>query len=212
MKALLVLAGSPPPAELLRQEAAGADLVVCADHGAAHCAAAGVAIDLVVGDFDSLDKTLANDLRHQGIAFAVSPAEKDETDGQLALDKAMERGATEITVLGGTGGRIDHVLGNLQLILRAARRGVGATLLDGVSSVRAVTGPVTISGVPGRTVSLLPAGEGVAVRYLSGLQYGTTEPLALPLDCPMGVSNRMTAPTAAIEVDGWAYLIANDGQ
>ncbi len=212
MKALLVLAGNPPPPELLRREAAGADLVVCADHGAAHCAAAGVAIDLVVGDLDSLDAALANDLRRQGVAFAVSPAQKDETDGQLALDTAIERGATALAVLGGTGGRIDHLLGNLQLILRAARRGVEATILDGTSTVRAVTGAVTIAGAPGRTVSLLPAGDGVAVRYLSGLQYGTVEPLPIPMDRPVGVSNRMTAPTATIVVDGWAYLIANDGQ
>ena len=212
MKALIVLGGSEPPVELLLTEAAASDLVVCADRGAAHCRKAGVPVDLLVGDLDSLDPRLAAELEHQGVECLLSPVEKDETDGQLALDAALEHGADEAVLLAATGGRLDHLLGNLQLLLRAGKRGVNARLLDGVTTARVVTGSVELAGFPGLTVSLLPAEGQVSVRYLGGLQYGSTEPLALPWDGPVGVSNRMTEPVARLEVSGWAFLMTNDGQ
>jgi thiamine pyrophosphokinase len=206
LKALVVAGGGLPQA-LLWDELARADIVVCADGGAAHLSAAGRLPHLLVGDMDSIEPGLLEELMSAGVETVRADAEKDETDAQLAVDEAMRRGASEIVLLGALGGRIDHALGNLMLLVRAAERGVRALIKDDACEIFAATGETEISGRAGETVSLLPAGSGVSVRYLDGFRYGTREPLPLPLDAPVGVSNVLTADRAYVFINGWAYIV-----
>ncbi len=207
MKALLLLGGSGAPETLLLRELASSDLVICADGGVAHLHALGRLPDVLVGDMDSIAPALLAAMERSGVELVRVLAAKDETDGWLAVDQAIARGATEIVLLGAMGGRADHLLGNLMLLVRAARRGVRTIIRDGECEIMAATGPVEIIGKAGQTLSILPIGEGVSVRYLDGLQYGTKEPLPLPIDAPNGVSNVMTADVAHVAVDGFAYLM-----
>ncbi len=212
MKVLILLGGSGAPEALLRQELASSDLVICADSGAAHLNALGRLPDVLVGDMDSIDSSLLEAMDCSGVELVRALAAKDETDGWLALDQAIARGATEIVILGAMGGRADHLLGNLMLLVRAAKRGIRAFIRDGECEIMAVTGPVEITGKAGQIVSILPIGEGVSVCYLDGLQYGTKEPLPLPIDAPNGVSNVMTADVAHVVVEGWGYLMRYEGE
>lgn len=207
MKALIIVGGGGVSPELLQAELSNADVTICADSGAKLLAAINHRPHVLVGDMDSIEPGLLNKLEAAGVETVRADAAKDETDGQLALDIAMARGATEIVLLGALGGRIDHTLGNLLLLTRAAMRGVRAVMRDDVCEVSAATGPVEISGRPGMTVSLLPAGSGVSVRYLDGMRYGTKAPLPLPIDAPVGVSNEMTAERAHVVIEGWAYIV-----
>ncbi len=207
MNALILLGGSGAPETLLRRELAASDLVVCADSGAAHLNAMGHLPDILVGDMDSIDPSLLATMERSGVELVRVLAAKDETDGWLAVDQAIARGAEEIVILGAMGGRADHLLGNLMLLVRATKRGVRAFIRDGECEITAATGPVEITGKAGQTVSILPIGDGVSVRYLDGLMYGTLEPLPLPIDAPNGVSNVMTADVAHVTVDGFAYLV-----
>lgn len=208
MKALVV-AGSDVPRALLCAEIGSADLVICADSGAKHLDAAGRLPDLLVGDMDSIDAGLLRKLETAGVEIIRAEAAKDETDAQLAVDEAIARGATELVFLGALGGRLDHALGNLMLLVRAAKRGVKSVVMDDACEITAATGFVEIAGRAGDTVSLLPIGPGISVRYLDGLRYGTKEPLPLPDDAPVGVSNEMTAESAHVEIDGWAYIMSS---
>lgn len=207
MKALVVLGGGAIPEELLFRELETADAVLAADSGAMRLDALGRLPDVLVGDMDSVGPALLETLEAYGVEIVRANSEKDETDGQLALDLAISRGASEITLLGAAGGRLDHMLGNLMLLVRAAMRGVSAIILDGDCKAFAATGPIEITGKIGDTVSVLPIGEGVSIRYLDGFKYGTPESLPLPVDAPVGVSNVMTADTAHVVVDGWVYFI-----
>lgn len=207
MKALILLGGSGAPEALLREELSSSDLVLCADSGAGHLDALGRLPDILVGDMDSIEPGLLARMEAAGVELFKVDAAKDETDGWLAIDQAIARGATELVLVGAMGGRADHLLGNLMLLLRAARRGVRAFIRDGECEITAVTGSVEINGKVGQTLSILPIGEGVSVRYLDGLQYGTKEPLPLPIDAPVGVSNVMVADVAHVVVEGWGYLM-----
>lgn len=209
MKALVLVGGSAVPPDLLASELALADAVVCADGGAAALAHAGRLPDVLVGDMDSIDGALLRQMEAAGVRTVKAVAEKDETDGWLAVDEAIAMGATDITLLGALGGRVDHLLGNLMLLVRAERRGVSARVRDAACEITAATGAVEIAGRAGQTVSLLPIGSGVSVRYLDGFRYGTREPLRLPIDSPVGVSNELTADAAHAVIDGWAYVIRN---
>lgn len=209
MKAL-VIAGGSVHAGLLQCELATADIVICADSGAERLAGSGRMPDLVIGDMDSISPLLLNQIGlSAGIEIIRAYAEKDETDAELALDEAIARGAGEVVLLGALGGRMDHALGNMMLLVRASKRNIRAVIKDEGCEIFAATGEVEIAGQLGGTVSLLPAGSGVSVRYLDGLKYGTKEPLPLPIDSPVGVSNVMTAEMAHVVIDGWAYIIRN---
>jgi len=203
----LVVAGGDVPQGLLQAELTDAGIVICADGGARYLATTGRLPDILIGDMDSIDAGLLHKLESSDVEIIRAATWKDETDAQLAVDEAIARGADEIVMLGMLGGRIDHALGNLMLLLRSAQRNVRSVVKDKKVEITAATGAVEVAGKAGETVSLLPVGSGVSVRYLDGLRYGAKEPLALPLDSPVGVSNVMTADKAHIVVDGWAYLL-----
>ena len=72
----------------------------------------GLVPDVIVGDFDSVDPAvLAFYRKMEHIVWEVHQPEKDDTDTELALKRAMAMGAGEIVILGATGGRLDHMIG-----------------------------------------------------------------------------------------------------
>jgi thiamine pyrophosphokinase len=87
----------------------GIDRVIAADGGARHAARLGLTVDLWVGDGDSLDDAHVASLEAAGVPIRRARTDKDETDAELALLAALERGPARITVLGALGGeRLDH--------------------------------------------------------------------------------------------------------
>src|SRR4051812_23931915 len=108
----LVIAGGDAPAPIDAGLAA-APLVIAADSGVGHALALGLTVDLVIGDLDSAAPDDVERAIAAGARVDRHPADKDATDLELALDAARELGATEITVLGAGGGRLDHLLANL---------------------------------------------------------------------------------------------------
>src|SRR5258705_10797897 len=90
-----------------------ADFIIAADSGAKDSLAFGIIPKIVIGDFDSLDKKTKEILEKKGTEFIKYPTNKNETDTELAVNFAIKKGATKISILGGMmGGRLDHVVGN----------------------------------------------------------------------------------------------------
>jgi thiamine pyrophosphokinase len=154
----------------------GGGFVVAADGGARLARDLGLAIDLWVGDGDSLRGDELEELRGAGVPIELVPADKDESDTELAVLAAVNRGATDITILGGLGGpRVDHALANVALLAHPALAGATARILSDRARVRLLSGPASLElrGAAGDLVSLFPLGgdaEGV-----------TTEKLRFPL-------------------------------
>ena len=109
-------------------------LVIAADSGYDNAKMLGYAerCDFVVGDFDST-KERAFCSRAKIIRV---PAEKDETDTQLAINIAIENGADELYIIGGLSGRLDHTLSNVYLLEALAKESIYATICDGKNRVR----------------------------------------------------------------------------
>ena len=187
------------------------DLVIAADAGLRACRAMGIVPDLLLGDFDSLEEPPA-DLR-AGVGILRVPAEKDDTDTQLAASVAVERGATEVLIFGGFGGRPDHTLANLAVLEDLARRGLSALLDSGRARARfLIHGRVEIPREDRfRYLSLLPAGTRSTGVSLSGVKYPLTNATLYRRRAGFSVSNEITAPSAALSLRSGPLWILETG-
>jgi len=204
MNALIVLGGDAPGKTLLKSCAARADLTIAADRGLEAFAAAGISPDILLGDMDSVSEEIL--LRMQKVSeIDRLPCIKDDTDGVHALDVAIARGAKHITLLGALGGRMDHALANLMLLIRAQRNGVKARILSETVCIERVDTTAMLHGAKGDTASLLPLGEAKGVT-LKGFFYPLVHQT---LDCsyPLGVSNVITEDEAVVSVEAGDLLL-----
>lgn len=93
------------------------DCIIAADKGLQFCYEQNLMPDYILGDYDSVDpKILAWFKGNSAIPVMVFPAEKDDTDGALAFQKALEIGSDCIYFLGALGGRMDHAIANIHLL------------------------------------------------------------------------------------------------
>jgi thiamine pyrophosphokinase len=107
-----------------------ASRVIAADAGIGHARMLGIVPELWVGDFDSVPANLPENLA--AVPKTVFPAEKDKTDGELAIAEALDRGATSLVLAGAFGGkRADHAFLHLALALRLAETGITVLLTSG---------------------------------------------------------------------------------
>ncbi len=190
-------------------------LVIAADGGARLAAPLGLRIDRWVGDGDSLSLPEIENLRAAGVPVELVPADKDESDAELALVAAVRAGATDLTVLGALGGpRLDHTLANVALLAHPALAGRAARLLDATTRVSLVTGSgeggrseaVGFDGRTGDVVSLLPLSPRVEGIVTTGLRYPLRDE-ALALGPARGLSNVRTGARATISVREGRLLV-----
>ena len=180
-------------------------LVVAADSGLKNAELLGVEVSAVVGDYDSLGHS--PDVP-TGVEVVTVPTEKDVTDTQLAVEYALRKGATEITLIGGLGGRLDHALANLSVLEDLLSHGVRATVADGQSRARLLHNDSTILPRSGyRYLSLLslePVSKGVEIE---GVKYPLKGAKLHRTLGGLGVSNEITGNCCFISVRKGTLLI-----
>lgn len=181
-----------------------ADYLIAADGGAAHAKRLGLPLDLVTGDFDSLDEKTLSSYRTDGISIVQVPERKNETDAELAIRLAIKAArerseeAPSLLVVGATGGRLDHELATVLHLASYAEKGLEIVVSDGVSALFFVKGPVKKSFVwpplDHRANADLYVSSVALKGDVSGLSYAGLEyPLndfRLPFGSTRGISNR----------------------
>jgi thiamine pyrophosphokinase len=182
---------------VIRQVIFSADRLIGVDGGSRHLRPLDVRPHLAVGDMDSIPQDLLQDYRQAGVELHLHPPKKDATDLELALELALARGATRISILGGTGGRLDHTLGNLFLLSRCLPAGVPARIMDQEQCVHLTDQSLSISGAIGDTLSLLPATPEACGVSLSGLEYPLND-ATLTFGTSWGMSNVFVETQATV--------------
>lgn len=205
MKVALVLNGDEPTRDELKLLDA-CQAVVCADGAAQALLKAERPPNFIVGDLDSLSPDSFKWAQAVDVAIERHPVDKDETDGELALEKALAIGATSLLVLGGHGGRSAMFLLNLKLLRRASERGVEAMMVGRGESLRylAPGGELALTGRAGATLNLLPI-DGDAVVSISGTAWEGNE-IRLDARSGRGLSNRITTDGAKVRVHSGTVL------
>ena len=181
-----------------------ADLVIAADCGMKKAIVENIVPDLLVGDFDSM----AIPARLAGVPVYRMPAEKDETDTMTAIERAAGAGCTDILLVGGTGGRLDHTLSNVLLLESLRSRGISVTMTDGRGTVRFLRDETVRLPRRGfRYFSLFSVDEcTVTVR---GAKYPLVDAV-LRRTVPYAVSNEIVGDEAEITVRGGVLLLESD--
>ena len=201
----LILTGGPLPLEL--GPLPDAEMVIAADEGIDNARQLGMPVDLLVGALDS-----ASDGSE---AFAGSvqrhPVDKDQTDLELALAAALAAGMKSVTVVGTMAGRVDHALGNLLLL--TADRWQALRIDARIDSARAwvVRDRVVVDGAPDELLSLMAIGGPATGVSTSGLAWPLDSAL-LESGPGLGLSNRMTGPTAKLSVQQGVLLVIAPGR
>ena len=211
MKALIFANGAIEDGEMVtRALAHAADaLLIAADGGARVAQHYGLTVQTVIGDMDSLAPEELDLLEQRQTTLIRHPAEKNETDLELALMWAVEQGADWLRVIGATGGRLDQTLSNMYLLALPILTGRDVQLVAGKQATwLARPGRTAINGAVGDTISLIP---------LNGTVRGVrTEALYYPLNDEdlyfgpaRGVSNVMTADQAVVSLREGVLLVVH---
>ncbi|MGD0036716.1 MAG: thiamine diphosphokinase [Bacteroidota bacterium] len=153
MACTLILAnGKPPSKRLFQKFLAAADRFLCADGGANTAARFGHAPDLIIGDLDSTEKETLAVFSHVDVKKLK---DQNSTDLEKALTAAVRKKCKEIVVLGATGGRLDHAIGNLSALAKFSRK-AHITFVDEIGIFIAVNHSLELSLPIGTIISLLP--------------------------------------------------------
>ena len=207
MKAIVVAGGdaASDDAGLL----ADAGMVIAADSGAAWVAGHRAVPDLVIGDMDSIDPELLQRLTDQGAAVEAHASEKDASDAELAVGRAVAAGADEIVILGGLRGeRLDHELANLLLLADPRWRGIDLRIQRAGTTVRCLNsgGRLELAGVAGDLVTLLPIGADAKGITTEGMRYPLHDE-TLAAGQTRGLSNEVVEPPASVSLRRGTVLV-----
>ncbi len=174
------------------------DLILCADGGYKHAKRLGLKPDLIIGDLDSGLKEYPKE-----IPCRVYPSEKDKTDTNLCLDYAIGQGCTEVVILGGIGGRLDHEFSHLSLLMNGLHRGVRVKLINKQNEIWMEDKPFSLKPSEKKYISFFPFGGTVEGFTVHGLKYEASD-MSLVCDCAQASSNQFDG-------EDIAYVSFNDG-
>ncbi len=206
MKCIIAANGSLTPTKKILSLINSGDLVIAADGGAAHLHRLNIIPDMIIGDLDSISSTTLDFYKSKQVPMITHPARKDQTDTELCIDHALDKGCKELVFLGVTGHRLDHTLANVFLLRRLADINVKARIIDNHNEIYLVLSNLVVHGAPGDLLSVIPVSEKVTGLTLQGLEYPLTDK-TLTMGTALGISNCFTGTQASIHIDSGVILV-----
>ena len=195
--ALIVGNGEPPSRELFAACAREAELILCADGGANTTSAYGFTPDYVVGDLDSVSSQSKAALAADRVVL-VDPEGNVGTDGQKVLNHAVALGVTEAVLVGFTGRRTDHLLGNLSLLKTFADR-LALRIVDDYCDIRLIDQCIRFCADIGQKISLCPLDGAAGGITTEGLKWALRSESLIP-GMRDGISNEVVDNPVEIRV------------
>lgn len=189
-------------------------IVLAADGGALKAEAAGVPVDLILGDGDSLDEAHQTRLRAAGARIRLVAPEKEMSDTELCLREALSLGATSVRIHGALGGRRpEHGFANVALLALAELAVIDVAIEHGASMVRLVgaadgSGRADLAGRATDFLSLLPLAPGALGVTTQGLRYPLDDE-DLDLGPSRGLSNELLGTDASVTIRRGRLLVTH---
>lgn len=210
MRALIISGGSIEDSfalEWLQQNSY--DLLIAADSGMNFLYRNRLMPDVIAGDFDSVSSEVYMHFSQMPEVelIRLNPI-KDDTDTEFVIREAIRRGAKSITVLGGTGTRLDHVMGNIHLLGIGLSCGVEIELVDAHNRIRMINGEIALKKNEqfGQFVSLLPFAGNAKGVTLKGFKYPLKD-YTIESFCSLGISNEIVDEKATVQVKEGILLV-----
>jgi len=184
------------------------DYIICADGGIRHAQALDVSPDLILGDMDSAEKGQLRKFQDANIAIELFPQDKDETDLELALNRALTLSPEKIVVMAALGGRLDQTLANITLLTDPRLSLVDVRLDDGVEEIFFCRDRARVHGSRGDLVSLIPWGSAVSEIKTEELKWALENETLYP-ERTRGISNEMLGKSASISMGSGLLLVVH---
>ena len=209
MKRILIFAnGELPDLSRARLLLHADDYVICADGGTRHALAFNLRPNVIIGDMDSAERDTLRNFKDSGISIDLYPRDKNETDLELAINRAIELNPKRIIIIAALGGRLDQTLANITLLADPRLSTFDARLDDGVEEVFICRDQAEILGRSGDLVSLIPWQGAVAEVQTENLKWILNHE-TLYADKTRGISNKMTGNTASISIGSGLLLVVH---
>jgi thiamine pyrophosphokinase len=200
--------GELPNLEKARRLLQPNDYIICADGGTRHALALGLRPSLVIGDMDSINKDDWQGLKKSGVSIELFPHDKNETDLELAINRAIEMDPKQLLIVGALGGRMDQMLGNIALLSDNRLSARDARLDDGVEKIFFCRDQAQVDGRSGDLVSLIPWGTPVYGVQTQDLKWPLQNETLHP-DKTRGISNEMVQDVAFIKISSGLLLVVH---
>lgn len=185
------------------------DMVIAVDRGLNAVFSLNLTPDAIVGDFDSVEESVLRNYKNknENITWEIHKPEKDETDTELALNTAMRLGCTKLVLLGATGGRQDHFLGNLHLLYACLKKGAETAIADERNWITVIEKSRIFEAdkIYGKYISFLPLSEEVKGITLTGFKYPLFKK-DITIGTSLCISNELTGASGKVEFDSGTLI------
>jgi len=200
-RALILANGKPPGKRLFKKYSSQADLFICADGGANTAVNFDVVPDLIIGDFDSVQNETLRIFKKTKLQKLKG---QNSTDLEKALTSAIQRKCNEIVVLGATGGRLDHAMGNLSALVKFSHK-AAIKFIDDTGEFIYAGRKIILTAAIGTSISLLPLSRCSGI-VTSGLKWDLKNE-ALQLGVRESTSNVAVESQVKIKVGNGDIII-----
>lgn len=204
----VILAGGEPFTSILLDPWPNSSVVIAADSGLDHALEHQLSVDVAVGDMDSASRAARQHFSH--LPVETHPVYKDASDLDLALKVALRWGIEKVVIIGGHGGRLDHLLINAMLLSSPRWKDLELEWRAGCSLVNVVRSQLSFSGNRGDLVSLIPLSKEVQGICTEGLWWELQQ-ARLELGTSFGLSNRIESCPISIKVEQGILLVVRPG-
>lgn len=206
MEILIVTNGYIENENILKSAIENSNYIICADGAAKYLMNLRVYPDILVGDLDSISRDALDWINNGRVDVRKFPPKKDMTDTELAIEFALDKSPSAITIIGAIGSRMDHSLANIMLLYKIHKVGVKARIINHINDIAITDSNLKIEGDVGQSISVVPIGGSAKGVTLEGLEYPLNNH-NIDLDSSLGISNKFAQKEATISVKEGILLV-----
>lgn len=212
MKALIVTGGKLEKEFLLKTiKEREFEIIIAVDNGLKILNEININPQHIVGDFDTVKREILEKYKeNKSIKIHEFNPIKDNTDTDIAIKLAIELKSDEITIIGGIGTRIDHVLGNIHVLKYALDSNIKCKIIDENNEIQLINKTTILKkkDITKKYISLIPLTEKVENINLKGFKYELKNG-TLTIGSSLGISNEISKQEAIIEFDNGILIMIN---